>query len=151
MTPKVLVRGCCTPNVNERILKNPVLFLIFLALMLATASYAQEQQTIDYEAIQQQAADIDYSDGINKQEAVLLAQNVFIEQGNAEDFFLSDPIVTKETVEVLYETQQGSARKQVEVWAVGFTSRFAAKGTALLPSFGVDIDTATGEFVVRMQ
>lgn len=102
-------------------------------------------ERIDYKTeIKEKFKQLDLSDGVDKKEAVIIAQNHAIEQGWDKDYNISKPIV-KDFKNKLYETEE---------WEVTFNATYGsnvkqAKGFGAVGLYKgyawVYVDKKTGE------
>jgi len=114
--------------------------IIFL-LLIITISLVSEGETMGERPnyvtqIKAKMKQVDVSDGVSKEEAVIIAQNDMIDDDGADKVYLNKPDV-KESGLV-----DGC-------WYVGFDTRFKVRVKTGLEWYGIHIDKKTGEIKGR--
>ena len=108
------------------------LITLMLSLFLLNAGCAMANKASDYKYYKASMNTVNYSDGISKEEAIIIARNSMIEDGDAKDFNLANP-----TVE--------SGGLNDELWDVEFKARLWLEATRGIFFGTVYIDKKTGQ------
>ena len=90
-----------------------------------------------------QLRQIDFSDGVSKDEAIVIAQNHLIDGGADEEVLLSKP-----SVEDSRFTVDGAGRPLAPCWMVRFDATLKVRLESGLKWYSVDIDKKTGQIKV---
>jgi hypothetical protein len=99
--------------------KNIKLFLIILPILILINNFrgVAMAKEPDYKVeIQEKFKQLDLSEGVNKEEAIIIAQNYLIEQGWDKDYIIAKPIV-KDFRNKLYGSEE---------WEVTFNATYSA-------------------------
>ena len=113
------------------------LILIFVSLVSSNVSFSMSDNKKKVDIIREKLKNIDFSDGINKEEAIIITQNYLIDKG----FKLENIDVLKPTVDQsgLYD----------DCWVVIFNASFHVRHGQGLKWYSLDIDKKLGEVRVE--